>query len=91
MVIHIERTGFDVLVRIVTNDSRCKISWFKRNMSAYESVLSGLKNKVDTQISPRNIVNMPIIIELNLKFIYQRSGFQNISIWHKDLLSESMF
>ena len=42
MVIHIERTGFVVLVRIVTNDSRSKISRFKRNMPAYESVLSGL-------------------------------------------------
>ena len=62
MVIHIERTGFVVLVCIVTNDSRSKISRFKRNMPAYESVLSGLKHKVDTQISPRNIVNMPIII-----------------------------
>ena len=43
MPIHIERTGFDVSVRIVTNDLRSKISRFKRNMPAYESVLSGLK------------------------------------------------
>ena len=43
MVILIERTGFDVLVCIVTNNSRSKISRFKRNMPAYESVLSGLK------------------------------------------------
>ena len=47
MVIHIERTGFVVLVRIVTNDSRSKISRFKRNiyMPAYESVLSDLKTE----------------------------------------------
>ena len=43
MVIYIERTGFVVLVRIVTNDSRSKISWFKRNMPAYESVLGDFK------------------------------------------------
>ena len=43
MVIHIERTGFAVLVRIVNNDSRSKISRFNRNMPAYESVLSGFK------------------------------------------------
>ena len=54
--------GFVVLVRIVTNDSRSRVSRFSRNTPAYESVLSGLKYKVDTQISPRNIVNMPIII-----------------------------
>ena len=40
MVIHIERTGFLVLGRIVVNDSRFKISRFKRNMPAYKSVLS---------------------------------------------------
>ena len=62
MVIDIERTGFVVLARIVTNDSRSKISRFKRNMPAYGSVLSDLKHTVDTQISPWNIVNMPIII-----------------------------
>ena len=46
MVIHIERTGFLVLGRIVTDDSRSKISRFSRNMPAYESVLSGLKKKI---------------------------------------------
>ena len=43
MVILIERTGFVVLVCIVTNDSSSKISRFKRNMPAYESVLSDFK------------------------------------------------
>ena len=43
MVINIERTGFVVLARIVTNDFRSKISRFKRNMPAYESVLSDFK------------------------------------------------
>ena len=46
MVIHIERTGFVVLVRIVTNDSRSKISRFSRNMPAYKSVLSGFKTEI---------------------------------------------
>ena len=32
MVIHIERTGFVVLGRIVMNDSRSEISRFVRNM-----------------------------------------------------------
>ena len=45
MVINIERTGFVVLARIVTNGSRSKISRFKRNMPAYESVLSDLKTQ----------------------------------------------
>ena len=43
MVINIERIGFIVLACIVTNDSRSKMSRFKRNMPAYESVLSDLK------------------------------------------------
>ena len=43
MFIHIERTGFVVLVRIITNDSSSKISRFKKNMPAYESVLNDLK------------------------------------------------
>ena len=63
MVIHIERTGFLVLGRIVTDDSTSKMSRFSRNMPAYKSVLSGFKTeqKFDTQISPRNIMIMPII------------------------------
>ena len=46
MVIHIERHGFIVLGRIVTDDSRSKISRFSRNMPAYESMLSGFKTKI---------------------------------------------
>ena len=44
-VVHVERTGFAVSVRIVNNDSRSKISRFKRNMPACESVLSDLKTE----------------------------------------------
>ena len=43
MVTIIERTGFVVLARIVTNDLISEIARFKRNMPAYESVLSELK------------------------------------------------
>ena len=43
MVINIGHTEFVVLARVVTNDSRSKISRFKKNMPAYESVLSDLK------------------------------------------------
>ena len=46
MIINIERTGFAVLARIVNNDSRSKISRFKRNMPVYESVLSGFKTEI---------------------------------------------
>ena len=46
MVINVERTGFDVLARIVDNNSRSKISRFKRNMPVYESVLSGFKTEI---------------------------------------------
>ena len=45
MVINIVRTGFVVLACIVTNGSRSIISRFKRNMPAYESVLSDLKTQ----------------------------------------------
>ena len=45
MVINTERTGFVVLARVVTNGSRSKISRFKRNMLAYESVLSDFKTQ----------------------------------------------
>ena len=46
MVIHIERTGFAVLGRIVMNDSRSEISRFVKNVPAYKSVLSGFKTEI---------------------------------------------
>ena len=46
MIIHIDRTGFLVLGRVVMNDSRSKISWFERNMPAYKSVLSGFETEI---------------------------------------------
>ena len=46
MSIDIERTGFFILGRIVTNDSTSKISRFGRNMPAYKSVLSGFETEI---------------------------------------------
>ena len=46
LFIHIVRTGFFVLGRIVNNDSRSKISRFNRNMPAYKSMLSGFKTEI---------------------------------------------
>ena len=42
MAIHIERTGFLDLGRIVMDESGSKVSRFKRNMPAYESLESVL-------------------------------------------------
>ena len=53
MVIHIERTRFLVFGRLVTDDSRPKISRISRNMPAYESVLSGFIVKKLTSKSYR--------------------------------------
>ena len=46
MAINIEHLGFVVLGSISNNDVKFRKSRFKRNMPAYESVLSGFKIKI---------------------------------------------